>query len=259
LKDITVQTMAGFVAESRPIYFYLDIGGGYSAALHLRDLGNNSIESSLSFEPNCLHVLCLAQIARFCDEVVKVYPPGIRMFLVIDNLTANYVNDIPIERTRGFCRSLQKLLAKLGLDRLIGLLIESDVSPFCRDELDGTAREKADLLTQTDYENVLRFSGRTISREEAAGRLALYPQATRLSEMYLERIIDGVHLTQRRGSSTLSFRSFPGGSSRIQAGRACFVRNPKGHIIPRLLTTANVDRYQILYVPSEIPDLLASQ
>jgi hypothetical protein len=202
-----------------------------------------------------MHVFCLGQIASFAEEVARIYHGGIRMSLVIDNLVANFVNEIPLERTMEFCAALQTLVDRLGMSDLVRILVESTVSPFTRDELAPVTTAAADALSEDDYENVLRFSGRWLDPTAAAGRLARYLEVTTLSEKYLAEVIDGVHLTQRRGSSTLSFRSFPGGSARIQTGRCGFLRNSRGKLIPRLLTTGNIRQYRINYAPLSLERL----
>jgi hypothetical protein len=257
LQSATIQRIAGCVASDAPIKLYLDIGGGYSAAVDLRDLGATDPIASLSFAPNCLHVLCLAQIARLAKRIAKIHPPGIRVLLVIDNLVSNYVNDIPLGSTLAFCRRLRQLIDRLGLGSFVDLLVESDVSVFSRDELSSVRADQATALSQREYENVLRFSGRMLDRPEAAFRLRLYREALRRSEHHLARAIDGIHLTQRKEAGTLSFRSFRGGCARIQTGRVCFVRNRKGRMIPKLLTTSNVSRFQIHFVPTTLSQLWA--
>jgi hypothetical protein len=248
LKDAAIRRMAESIVDTRPLRFHLDIGGGYSAAIHTDDLAQGSGLGGLSFTPHCLHFLCLRQVARFANEVRQVYPLGIRVDLVIDNLVADYVNEIPQAQTYAFCDRLRSMIRSLGLESLVDLLVESEISDFHRGELTSPPDARGPSLSDAEHDNVQRFCGRHLTRDEAAERQGRYDQVTPISEARLARFLHGVHLTQRKGPETLSFRAFPGASCRLQAGRACFVRNPKGKLVPKLLTTLNVERHELLQV-----------
>jgi hypothetical protein len=116
----------------------------------------------------------------------------------------------------------------------------------------------ADTLDPSQYENVLRFSGKWLSLYQAGRRQRLYTEVSKRSEQYLAAIIDGVRLTQRLGASTLPFRAFHGGNARIQAGRLGFVQNVNGEIVPRLLTSSSVANYDLTYVPVALRPFISS-
>jgi hypothetical protein len=251
--------MVSCIRKERPIRFYYDIGAGYSAAVSLKDLSTRDIPTGLSFEPNSLHILCLAQIAKFAEQVSRVHPPGLEMHLVIDNLVAHFVNDIPLEKTLGFCERLRGLISELGMGSLCKLLVESEHSTLRSSDVPAVSGLPADTLDQDQYENVLRFSGRWLSRRQAGQRHRLYTEVTDLSEKRLEARIDGVHLTQRLGPCTMPFRAFRGGNARIQAGRLSFIRNTKGVIVPHLLTSRNSELYTLAYIPVSMPQIIAQR
>lgn len=236
------------IRRDEPIRFFLDIGGGYHAGLTLPEAGRDG--EHLCFEPNGLHVLCLSQVGRLHRLVSSLYPPGIRMTLVIDNLVAHIVNDIPLSSTLEFARKLRLLIARLGMDSLVDVLVESEVCSLVRDDAEPFDCESTEPLSGWEYENVLRFSYRRHDRREAGRRQCLYARVCRLSEQRLEPHLDGMHLTQRLSESCLSFRSFPGGSARMQTGRLCFVETSRGEVVPKLLTTSNLERSRLLFVPA---------
>ncbi len=245
----TLEIITRSVRIGEPVPFYLDIGGGYSAAVCLPDHEFLAGENELCFAPHCLYLLCLAQIARFQEAISSIYPVGMHMTLVIDNLVANYVNEVPLTHTLRFCDRLQQTIENLGMQSRVSLLIESEVSDFSKDEMSSVSADKLSRLSESEYHNILRFSYRWQSRDEAEWKSILYQKVATLSERHLSRHIEGVHLTQRRSQSCLSFRSFPGGCARIQTGRASFQRNSKGKLIPRLLSTTNFEGEELLYLP----------
>lgn len=217
------------VRASAPLQFHLDIGGGYHASTDPQNL-------SLSFSPGLGELLLLRQIKRFDDQVRCVYGLGTRFSLVIDNLTALLVNDIPIEATQRYCQELRHLIRSVGLDVAVDVLVESErFSPneYQTDFTTAIATEPS----AADIENVARFIGRPCGVQEAKERIARYQVVTQASEMHLAAIIEGVHMTQRATRSTFGFRSFPGGDSRIQAGEVILLWDKRGAVTPKLLTS----------------------
>ena len=87
-----LQTFARHIELQQPIHFYYDIGGGYHAGISPADL-------TLKFEPSLGEMLIVRQISSLARDLAPLYPHGIRFTLVIDNLCAALVNDIPVEET----------------------------------------------------------------------------------------------------------------------------------------------------------------
>jgi hypothetical protein len=81
-----------------------------------------------------------------------------------------------------------------------------------------------------------------------------YREVIEASERLLTPLIHGVHLTQRATGSTLCFRPFRGGDSRIQCGLVALTKNNYGKLHPRLLTTSNLAEFELHQ--HRFPDLL---
>jgi hypothetical protein len=213
--------LAKQIARAERLRFFLDLGAGYHATLR------PGVEP-LSFDVGLGELLVLRQIAAFRQRVAEVYSEGVSFVLVIDNMAALLVNDIPLEATTSYCR---EYFAMEDFERQ-------------RAALDYAA-PRAVALTDRVYENVVRFLGRPCSPEEALERALRYEPIIEVSESLLEELIDGVHLTQRATASTLAFRPFPGGATRIQCGEVALCHNEHGKLRPFLLTSHNVDAFDL--------------
>jgi hypothetical protein len=226
-------------AERRaPIPFYFDIGGGYHATIRpgVQDF---------SFDVGLGELFVIAQIARLRRAVSRFYAPTVRFSLVIDNLCALLVNDIQLARTLAYCARLRRLIDELHLAEIVSVLVESE--HFSEEDLAraASAEPSAEVLPMTvkRRRNVERFLGRPCSEKEAIEREARYHSVVNASEGLLNRRIDGIHMTQRASKTTMCFRPFPGGDSRIQSGQVVLTRNASAALHPILITSSNVARY----------------
>ena len=249
------------VLQYEPIRFYFDIGGGYHASIRPG-------LSDLNFDAGLAELFVLSQITKFANRIRPFYPPGVRFSLVIDNMCALLINDIPLANTLDYCTRLRDLIRGTGLNALVDVLVESEhfsVSDF--DDLlsDEVGKHFLDSLTRKEHENIERFLGRHCDQGEAFERAVRYKEVIDASEFLLAGLIHGVHMTQRATESTISFRPFPGGDSRIQCGEVALTRNCKERLCPVLLTSSSFNQYfcrryrfpEIL--PSEIPHVTYAQ
>lgn len=234
IKDVIVRA----VERAEPIPFYFDIGGGYHATI-------SPGQQDLSFAAGLGELFVISQIARLRQAIAQVYAPGIHFSLVIDNLCALLVNDIPLAKTREYCMRLRRLVDELRLTDIISVLLESEHFSSADLAHASLAEPPAEIMPMTAqrHQNVERFLGRPCAAEEALEREARYHVIVSASERLLNRLIDGIHMTQRASSKTMCFRPFPGGDSRIQSGQVVMTLNSSGTLLPMLLTSANVARY----------------
>jgi hypothetical protein len=254
-KEDALRWITQAVAEERPIPFYFDIGGGYHATLEPG-------VDKLNFDVGLAELLILRQIRSFQSKIAQFYAPGATFTLVVDNMCAALINDIALEKTTEYCRKLRALIAETDMSASVDLLVESEhfsVFDFKRER--GCAAAPADgALDPKQHANVERFIGRRCDGAEAAERTRLYTEVTGASERLLKPLIQGVHMTQRASATTLCFRPFPGGDSRIQAGEVALLADAK-KIRPILLTSRNVDQYvhsresRFLFLPPSIRTL----
>lgn len=241
-----VDALLNNIRKHAPLDFFYDIGPGYHASITPDRRG-------LSFEVGLAEVFILSQASSFCNQASRLYPPGVTFTLVIDNICALLVNDIPITATRRYCTALRRLIAGLKLDEFITLLVESERFPVSAYE---SALERLPSAgppieaSRADVDNVARFLGRQCSTAEAARRMRRYERVTTVSEQFLEGIIEGVHMTQRATPKTIGFRPFPGGDARVQTGEVVLSRNAKGAIYPVLLTSRNCSAFERQYFRS---------
>ena len=153
-----------------------------------------------------------------------------------------------------YCAELRALISETGVQSFIDVLVESelfDATDYPRVELSDIAATD-NTLSEEQVENVSRFVGRRCDTLEAQARIDNYARATEVTESNLADVVSGVRLTQRATVSTLGFRSYPGGDSRIQAGEIAITHNKKGVLRPVLLTSRNItgyDQYRF-----ELPD-----
>jgi glycosyltransferase involved in cell wall biosynthesis len=256
-RDDALKTLGESYGRGEPLEFWLDIGPGYHASLRPGQLPVN-------YEIGLGEYLLLVQVRAFLDGVGRLYPPGARFRLVVDNLCALRTNDIPVERTAEYCARLRRLIEDVGMASDVRLFVESE--EFGIEAYDAalqTVGEPAPVsnVSAADIDNVARFLGRPCSPVEAAERMRVYQRAGAATELLLSDAVRGVRLTQRATPVTLGFRSFAGGDARIQCGEVALFRKPSGGVSPILLTSRNVDLYDAerlcgaALLPSTIADI----
>jgi hypothetical protein len=248
-REQTVELLRRRIALGEPFRFFYDIGPGYHASLR-PDVGG------LSFDVGLSELLILSQVDNVCKRIQELYKPGARFWLVIDNICGLRTNDVPIELTVGYCERLRALVAETKLGDVVDLIVESE--HFDLEEYDELlARREVEPLSAPSsaaVENVERFLGRRCSVTEAAERIERYRRTGPTTDFLMDRLVRGVHMTQRATGATLGFRPFPGGDSRTQAGKVALTRSSKGRLRPVLLTSRNIAEYECLVL--EYPDVL---
>jgi hypothetical protein len=224
------------VGRGEPIQFFYDLGGGYHASIRPEEEG-------LRFEVGLGELLVLSQIAIFAGRSSRVYPRGIRFSLVIDNVCALLVNDVPLAKTSQYCEDLRRLIREAGMQDVVDVLVEAEhFSIHDFDLLEPVIAARRGPLTRQQHDNVERFLGRPCDDVEAARRFWRYQDVIEVSDRLLARLIPGVHMTQRATPSTICFRAFPGADSRIQSGEIALTRNDL-RIYPFLLSSRNIGEY----------------
>lgn len=234
-----IDTILPQILKQQPIQFYLDIGGGYHASLDVN-------KGNFNFIPTLGEFFILTQIKQFGDRIKQIYSPGVKFFLVIDNLSAFLINEIAIENTTHFANNLKELIVSLGLSANINIMLESDL--FKITDYSHKAIEHAEnqvQLTQAEINNISRFLGHLCNPEEAQKQAQKYATICEIAESLLDTIINGVHLTQRATGSTLGFRAFPGSDSRIQCGEVVMSLANTKKLKPFLLTNKTLPSYNL--------------
>ena len=229
-RESILRQLAEDAQAGRPLRFYYDIGGGYRAGIDNR-------RRELSFSPGLGELFILRQITLFDHQIRAIYAPGTTFSLVVDNICALLVNDIPVPHTAGYCTALRNIARQLDLDGQVDLLVESEhFDP--EDYRVETSSIPRSFPSAEAVENVSRFLGRDCEASEAMERIARYNVVSDETEKRLGSIIDGVRMTQRATPSTFAFRSFPGSDSRMQSGDVvlAYCRH-NGRIEPRLVTS----------------------
>ena len=219
----------------RPLRFCYDLGPGYHASVR-------ADFADLRFAPGLGELLALRQIRVFAQAVRSVYPPGVRFELVIDDLCAWIANGVATEQTVGYCAQLQALVARVGMQQLVGVLAESAVlgQSTYRQAFEALPRATVmPVLTPHERDNVSRFVGRACDDDDARDHLERYQRALRVSERLLAPHLGGVRLTQRATASSLGFRAFAGGDARLQSGEVDVVLGEGMSPRPGLITSRN--------------------
>ncbi len=225
--------------RASPIRFFYDLGGGYHAS-------TRPSHEDVSFEVGLAELFVLSQISSFSARATRFYPHGVRFSLVIDNMCALLINDIPLSSTLAYCGKLRRLIRELQLDALVDVLVESEhisTSDFDRAQPQAAADAHPVELTRKQHDNVERFLGRPCDEIEASERTRKYLSVIDVSERLLEPLITGVHMTQRATDATIGFRPFPGADSRIQCGEVVLTKNSKQRLHPILMTSSNRPGY----------------
>jgi hypothetical protein len=255
-RERSVEWLRLGVETGEPVRFYYDIGPGYHATLRIGELG-------LRFGMGLSELLILGQVAAFCSRVKRLYAPGARFTLVVDNLCGLYTNAIDVELTSAYCAELRRLIADTGVGDRIDVLVESE--EFDLDEYNRLFDEQPvgalSLPAPAEIENVERFLGRRCSPSEAAERVERYVRAGNVTESLLARVVRGVRMTQRASATTIGFRPFSGGDARTQCGEVAFGRTEKGRLRPFLLTHRNAVDYELVglvsrHLPAAIPSVV---
>jgi hypothetical protein len=251
-KPQIIEAIKSTIQSKKPLPIYLDLGPGYHAALEKKDPRN------LSFEVGLGELLVLYQMKKFINRVTGIYPHGAKFGIVIDNVCAVFVNDIPTIKTEGYCEKFRELISELGVENEIKLLVESehfstsdyDVRPVPEEQI------KSHQLTEEDHDNCERFLGHKCTEEDAIRRILIYKQiGDRTDELFAEHFNNAIHATQRASKTTISFRPFPGGDSRIQSGRVVLSYNNNKKLYPFLMTSTNYSKYSCknLLFPDVLP------
>jgi hypothetical protein len=227
-ETLTAQ-MSPHISAGRPLQFYFDIGGGYHAGIepHRR---------SLVFEPGLGELLILRQIVLFNEAIRRIYAPGTRFSLVVDNNCALLVNDVPLHSTNRYCDALRRLIDDLGLAEKVDLFVESEHFTAADYAVSVDAGDDFEATPQA-VENVSRFVGRDCDMAECRERMARYKVVSVETDSRISSAIDGARMTQRAGPSSFGFRAFPGSDSRIQSGEVVLVCRPNGKTVPKLVTS----------------------
>jgi hypothetical protein len=237
-REPAVACIESAVRRAQPIDFSYDLGAGYHASIQpgIREP---------SFDVGLGELFVLHQIARFARRVRNIYPPGVRFYIVIDNLCALLVNDIPVATTEAYCARFRELIEATVTSAVASLIVESEhfsVADF--GDVPQAAASEGSAVNDKARDNVARFLGRLCSESEASARMLRYRDVIAESERLLNGVIRGVHMTQRATPDTICFRPFPGADSRIQCGEVALGRNVKGRLCPFLLTSQNIGSYR---------------
>lgn len=249
-RDDIVALLRRRMATGGAFRFFYDIGPGYHATTRPGVL-------PLCYDVGLSELLILSQVNALCWRVAELYAPGARFFLVIDNICGLRTNDIPIDFTEGYVQQLRQLIRATRMSTRVDLIVESEEI-----DLEEYDRHLAELEVQPPVaepspeavDNVARFLGRPCTVAEAAERIERYCRTGSVTDSLLERLVRGVHMTQRATGATLGFRPFSGGDQRTQVGELVLSRNTKGRIRPVLLTSRNVDEYDCVRL--EFPEVL---
>jgi hypothetical protein len=249
-RDAVVTSLRRRMATGGPFRFFYDIGPGYHATTRPGVL-------PLCYDVGLSELLMLGQVNGLCRRLAELYGPGARFFLVIDNLCALRTNDIPLELTEGYVRQFRRLIEELRMSRRVELIVESevfDIGEYDRLLADVEGESPVAEPSPEAVDNVARFLGRPCTASEAAEHMERYRRTSLVTGQLLDRLVQGVHMTQRATGATLGFRPFPGGDQRTQAGELVMSRNSNGRLRPMLMTSRNVEDYDCMRL--ELSDVL---
>ena len=246
-KNIT-ENLERDIALGRRLKFFYDLGPGYHASLRPDFTG-------LHFEPGLGELLALRQISRFAKEVQKLYAPGVKFGIVIDDLCAAVVNDVPISQTSKYLEKFDSLICAVGMQESVEIVAESRVLSHerFRDNFSKSPGRSKGLNyepRQDELENVSRFVGRWCSLSEVVEYLQRYANAQAISERMLSEHLTGVRMTQRASDNAFGFRSFAGGDARHQCGEVDVLVTGEEVAVRPVLTT-HINWGRDLRVPIE--------
>jgi hypothetical protein len=232
----------------RSLKFFYDLGPGYHASLRPDFTG-------LHFEPSLGELLALRQISRFAKEVQKLYAPGVKFGIVIDDLCADVVNDVPVSQTSKYLEKFDSLICSVGMQEWVEIVAESRVFSHERfrdnfSKSPGRSKVLNYEPRQDELENVSRFVGRWCSLPEVVEYLQRYANAQAISERMLSEHLTGVRMAQRASDNVFGFRSFAGGDARHQCGEVDLLVTGEEVAVRPVLTT-HVNWGRDLRVPIE--------
>lgn len=227
----------------RSLHFFYDLGPGYHASLR-------SDFRDLRFEPGLGELLALRQISILAKEVLRVYAPGVRFGIVIDDLCAEVVNDVPIYQTSSYLEKFDSLISTLGMQDWVKIVAESRILSHERFH-DSFIKKNVSVKdlnlesSRVQMENVSRFVGRLCSHQEVVEYLQRYQAAQDTSKSMMTEHLTGVRMTQRATDSEFGFRSFAGGDARHQCGEVDIeVSEDLTALKPVLTTHVNYARHR---------------
>ncbi|MEW6618551.1 MAG: L-tyrosine/L-tryptophan isonitrile synthase family protein [bacterium] len=236
-KETVVREAGMYVSKNEPIKIYFALGGGYKASLDV--LNFNTLNYSIGLG----ELLVIYQIKKLDEKIKQIYKPGITFNIVIDNGVANYVNNIPREKTLHYCNLLKKLIVKLRMDHCINLIIQTENLNWDENikKISYTPL-KLKEISERQHANVMRFLGRKCTYEEALMLQNKYNACMLISGQIIKQARENdLWFLQYSNNGELTFRSFPGGVCRIQVGDIALVNNHK--VIPFSLSTENIKNY----------------
>lgn len=239
-KSVIVKKLRHDVMRGQPLHFFFDLGPGYHASI-------GPDFSGLRFDPGLGELLALRQIALFTNKVEVVYPPGVKFWIVVDDLCAWVANEIPISQTSYYLEQFRELLASVGVSNFVELFSESaviDSEVYCQsvmDEPELTGLRHFDP-SGIAIENVSRFVGHPCTFDEAVKYISRYARAQIVSERLMAAHLGGVRLMQRASADGFGFRSFPGGDARHQCGEIDLLVSHDARPRPSLTTHRNFAR-----------------
>ena len=254
-RDTVIEMVRRRMSRFEPFRFFYDIGPGYHATTRPGIL-------PLRFEMGLSELLILSQVNALSQRIASFYTPGVRFWLVIDNLCALRTNDISLENTSAYVAKLRDLIDEVGLGGTVELIVEAesfDLSEYDRLLGDRESGPRIADPSPAAVENVARFLGRPCTPDEAAERIERYSRTGSVTDELIDRLVQGVHMTQRATGATLGFRPFPGGDQRTQAGELVLTRGKRGQLRPILVTSRNVDDYVLTQfeLPGTLPRSIA--
>ena len=239
-RDRVIASVKRALHRVEPIHFYYDLGGGYATSF--RTGAARAVP-----EVGLGELLLLRQITQLSARVRQFYPVGIRFSLVIDNLSAFLVEDVPLTATAVYCRNLRRVVDDLGLSTLTDLIVTSEsfsVSDFAEAWPRGAGVPDIAALTSKSRRAApgdFAHGPTSVDEECACGIHAARQAAERL----LAPMIRGVHLTEPTSASSLGFRPFPGGEASLEGGEIVLTRAGRMALAPMRLTTANLADYRV--------------
>jgi hypothetical protein len=234
-RDAVIARVTRALHRVEPIHFYYGLGGGYATSVRSGTPQRGS-------EVGLAELLLLRQVTQLAARVRQFYPVGIRFSLVIDNLSAHLVEDVPVHDTLAYCRNLRRAVDDLGLQALTDLLVTSEyfsVADFAEAWPRGAGVPDIAALTN-------KPQGRaSVQPHEAGEESARRDDAARqAAERLLAPMIRGVNLTERTTGS-LGFRPFPGGEASVERGEVVLTRAGRTALAPMRLTAANHADYRV--------------
>ena len=253
-RDAVVASVKRALHRVEPIHFYYGLGGGYATtfrtgtAQRVSDVGLGEL-------------LLLRQVMKLAARVRQFYPLGVRFSLVIDNLSAYLVEDVPVTETLAYCRQLRRLIEELGLAAWTDLIVTSEyfsVSDFAEAWPTGAGVPDIAALTNKPHQPDGRESLRMDEPADAeCGRRRR--AARQAAERLLAPMIRGVNVTERTTLGSLGFRPFPGGDSSLEPGEVVLTRTGRTALGPLRLTDANHVQYQVqrYRFPGVLPSSIA--